>query len=69
MPCRCLNCPARPVFPTHEEFAEHWKATHTVPTQHTVLEMIPNLPGIVLALAPELATKTIKLHEEFTETV
>jgi hypothetical protein len=27
--------------------------------------MIPNLPGIVLALAPELSKKTINLHEEF----
>jgi len=67
MPCRCLNCPARPVFSTHEEFVDHWRLTHTVPTQHTVLEMIPNLPNIVKALAPDLENKRINLHEEFEE--
>jgi hypothetical protein len=65
MPCRCLNCPSRPEFATHVEFTEHWKLTHTVPTTHTVLEMIPNLPSIVLALAPDLAKKKVVLHEEF----
>jgi hypothetical protein len=29
--------------------------------------MIPNLPSIVLALAPDLLKKTINLHEEFEQ--
>jgi hypothetical protein len=61
MPCRCLNCPDKPEFETHSEFVIHWNSTHTVaPT--TTIELPPQLKPFF----PEVASKKVELHEEFT---
>ncbi len=62
---RCLNCPSKPVFLDLDDLKSHWKNTHVVPMEHTVLELM-QLPAMVLALAPDLSSKTIKLWETVT---
>jgi hypothetical protein len=61
MPCRCLNCPEKPEFSTHEEFVLHWNATHTVAPTTTI-----ELPAHLKAFFPEVVAKKVSLHEEFT---
>jgi len=65
---RCLNCPQRPVFYSQAALDEHWRLTHTVPQEHTALELLgPTVHPMILALAPTLATNTIKLTEQVLE--
>jgi hypothetical protein len=64
---RCLNCPSKPTFPDLDSLKEHWSNTHTVPMEHTVAEIVGNMPSILQNLLGDKLKQTIKLTEEVSE--